>query len=84
MSPHRYKAGDQIRILRVPPPVLQQMPAETVEIFRRAVGCVLRVEEIDEHGHLQLEVRADGSQAPDACHHTIWVEPEHVEFVSSS
>jgi hypothetical protein len=76
------KPGDKIRVLRVPPPVEQETPEEVLLLFRRCVGQVLRIEAIDEHGHLELYVREDGTQAPDCLHHMIWIEPEHVEPVS--
>ena len=34
------------------------------------------------YGHLELNVMSDGSQCPDSCGHTIWIEPEFVEYVS--
>ena len=55
------------------------MPEETREIFRASVGHVLRIERFDDNGYLELNVMDDGSQAPDYCQHTIWIEPEFVE-----
>ena len=77
------KVGSLVRVLRVPPPVAQQMPEETREIFRRSVGHVFRVEGIGKYGHLEINVTDDGVQAPNCCHHTIWIESEHVEAVAS-
>lgn len=71
-----------MRVLQVPPSVEQQMPQETRELFRRCVGQLLRIDGIDDYGHLELNVMDDGSQAPDYCHHTIWIEREFVESAS--
>lgn len=72
------KVGDLVRILRVPLAVQRQMPEQIRQLFRRCVGKVLRIEDIDEHGHLELWVMQNGSQAPDCTKHTIWIEPRHV------
>lgn len=74
--------GDKVRVAQVPPSVDPGMPPETVELFRRCLGQVLRVDAIDEHGHLELNVTSDGRQAPDSSHHTIWIEPEFVSLVA--
>jgi ribosomal protein L21E len=73
-----FKVGDRVRITRVPPSVEREMPSETVELFRRCVGQVFRVDGFGEYGHLELNVSDDGSQAPDYSKHTIWIEPESV------
>ena len=73
------QVGDTVRVLRVPPEVDRLMPEETREIFRRCVGQVLCIDSFDDYGHLELNVLDDGSQAPNGCHHTIWIEPECVE-----
>lgn len=76
-----FKIGDKVRVVRVPPSVEREMPHETIELFRRCVGQILRVDGFGEHGHLELNVRDDGTQAADYCEHTIWIEPEFVETV---
>jgi hypothetical protein len=59
------------------------MPDETLQIFQRCVGQILRVDGFDDYGHFELNVMDDGSQSPDHCTHTIWIEPEFVEYVTS-
>lgn len=85
MTKRVYKAGDRVRVLCVPPSLVtdtQEHLVETVALFGRCVGQVLRVEDIrDTDGELVLNVKEDGSQAPNYCHHTIWIEPECVELV---
>ena len=71
-----------MRVLRVPPSVDEQMPEETRQIFRRCVGQILRIDGFDDYGHLELNVMDDGSQAPDHCDHSIWIELEFVEYVN--
>ncbi len=76
-----FNIGDHIRVMQVPPLVLEQCPSETIEIFNRCVGQTLRVDGFDTYGHLELNVMDSGLQAPDYCHHTIWIEPECVELI---
>lgn len=82
MTKPSLKVGDRVRVLRVPPSVEEQMPEETRQIFRRCVGQVLRIDGFDDYGHLELNVKDDGSQFPDHCDHSIWLESEFVEYVS--
>lgn len=79
MAKPPFKIGDRVRILAVPPSVGQEMPEETRQIFLNMVRRVLRVDGIGKYGHLELNVCGDGSQAPNAGHHTVWIEPEFVE-----
>lgn len=72
-----------MRVLRVPPLVDEQGPEETRQLFHQCVGRILRVDGFGAYGHLELNVTDDGSQAPDECHHTIWIEPEFIECVTS-
>ena len=72
-----FKVGEQIRIVRVPQ--WSGMPADSAALFQRCIGQVLRIDGITEHGYLELNVMDDGSQSPDYCQHTIWIEPECVE-----
>jgi hypothetical protein len=83
MTKPAFKVGNKVRVLRVPPSVEEQMPEETRPIFLHCVGRVLRVDGFGKYGHLELNVKDDGSQSPDYCDHTIWIEPEFVEHVSS-
>jgi hypothetical protein len=76
-----FKIGDRVRVVRVPRSVEQEMPSETVELFRRCVGQTFRIDGFDEYGHLELNVSDDGSQAPDYSKNTVWIEPEFVESV---
>jgi hypothetical protein len=57
------------------------MPSGTIELFKRCVGQIVRIDGFGEHGHLELNVSDAGSQAPDYSRHTIWIEPECVELV---
>ena len=82
MAVPSFKIGDRVRVVLVPPMVEKEMPPETIGLFERCVGRVLRVDGFDEHGHLELNVANDGSQAPDYSQHTIWIEPEFVEKVA--
>jgi hypothetical protein len=76
----KIKVGDKVRVLKVPPAVKKEMPAETRKLFRRCVGKVLRVDGFNRCGFLELNVHDDGTQATPSAH-TIWVEPEFVKLV---
>ena len=76
-----YQAGDYVRVVALPPEVDQYDP-EVRDCLRGMLGRVLRVEEIDDQGAeplLEINVYPDGSQAPDYCHDTVWLEFELVE-----
>ncbi len=68
-------------VLQVSPSVLKQMLSETMAIFNRCVGQILRIDCFDSDGDLELNVMDNGLQAPDYCHHTSWIEPECVELM---
>jgi hypothetical protein len=73
-----------VRIVSVPSSVARVMPSETVALFRRIVGKTLRVDGFGPYGHLEFNVRHDGSQAADRSQHTVWLEPEFVEAVGDA
>jgi hypothetical protein len=79
----KIKVGDKVRVLRVPPAVNKEVPAETRKLFRRCVGKVRRVDGFGKYGHLELNVHDDGTQAT-CCANTIWIEPECVEVVKGA
>ena len=84
MAKQKLKIGDKIRVIgyrpcKYPPGVVDEMGTE--ELFKRCVGQTLRVDGFDKYGHVELNVADDGSQAPDYCMNTIWIEPEFVELV---
>ena len=83
MSRTSLDIGDRVRVLQVPPSVMSHMPEDTQEIFRRCVGQMLRVDGIGDHGHLELNVKDDGSQSAGYGDHSIWIEPGYVEHVDA-
>ena len=79
VKPHRFKVGDTIRVVGIPPRLHDAAEIGTPEVFRDAVGKTFRIEGFDEHGNLELEVwRTDLSGVPKVPD-TIWIEPEFVE-----
>jgi len=80
MPKTEFRIGQRVRVVSLPP--LVDMPRETQAIFSKCFGQVIRIDGVGPYGHLELNVLDDGSQAPDCCHHTIWIEPEHVEMAS--
>ncbi len=86
MTKSTYRVGDRVRVLCIPPSLAantEEHLVKTVALFGRCVGQVLRVEDIRD-GELELNVKDDGSQAPNYCYHTIWIEPECVERVKAA
>ncbi len=73
--------GDRVRMTAIPPDVLQDMPDETREVFRRCLGKVFTMRDIDEHGHLELWVKDGRDRKRVVGADIIWVEPEYVEVV---
>ena len=56
-----YQVGDKVRVMRVPPNLYTavdrdtgQVDKETVQIFELCVGQVLRIEDFDDYGSLEL------------------------------
>ena len=77
-----FRPGDRVQVTGVPPSVAT-LPDESRGIFAAVVGQTLRVDEVAaDSGCLVMNVRLDGSQAPDWCQHTIWLEPEFAVLVS--
>jgi hypothetical protein len=76
-----FVTGDHVRVTGVPADV-ETMPDETRRLFARIVGRVLRVDDVNEWGDLVLNVRDDGSQAPNCDEHTLWLSPAFAELVT--
>lgn len=72
------KAGDRVKLLRIPPQVssdLERLP-ETFELFQKAVGRLYWVRSFGDYGHIELWLSDDGSEDEKRIAHSIWVEPE--------
>ena len=81
---HQFRVGEYVKVLQVPPGLHDAAGIGTLQLFQRVVGKTLRVDGFGRHGHLELNVLDDASQAPDSSHHTIWIEPEFVEAVGDA
>lgn len=79
MQRRAFKISDMVTVTQAPPELNDAAAIGTPELFGRVVGKTLRVDGFGRYGHLELNVLDDGSQAPDSCHHTIWIEPEFVK-----
>ena len=75
----RFKTGDFIKVVRIPPGLKNMPGMNTIGVFQRALGKTFPIEGFDEHGHLELLVASKG---PDKSRiwdlDTIWIEPEFV------
>ncbi len=84
VKPHAFKIGDLVVVTATPADLHDAAGLGTPELFARVVGKTLRVDGFGRYGHLELNVLDDGSQAPDCCHNTIWIEPEFVKGVDEA
>ena len=84
VKPHTFKIGDMVTVTHVPPGLHDAAAIGTPKLFARVLGKTLRVDGFGRYGHLELNVLDDGSQAPDSCHHTIWIEPEFVKAAENA
>jgi len=73
------RIGDRVRILTVPPG-LPEGEINTRSLFERCVGRVFPITGF-QGGLLELEVGHVLGREP--CMDSIWIEPEHVELVTS-
>ena len=71
------RPGDWV-ILTTLPPWVSQLPNESQRAFAFCVGRSYRVDEIDKHGHLVLDVSADIDARFGGYMNDIRVEPEYV------
>jgi tRNA(Ile)-lysidine synthase len=82
-----FKLGQKIRVVSLPD--LSDLAPDTKDrptrsLFAKCVGKVLRIDGFNKYGLLELNVLDNGTQAPNYCHHTIWIEPEHVRPIGPS
>jgi hypothetical protein len=79
-----FKAGDRVRVIRVPPALDDKAGIGTRRVFAAALGKTFHVAEISEHGLLELHLRDSGREAKRLGNgaHIIWIEPEFVEKLS--
>ena len=80
------KTGDRVRIIRLPPGLHDKAGIGTPRVFTAALGKTFHIQEISEHGLLELHLRDSGREAKrlgDGVH-IIWIEPEFVKKVSEN
>jgi hypothetical protein len=76
--------GDMIRIISIPPDLDDRAGIGTPQVFEAALGKTFRVEEISEHGLLELVVSERHPSSDTYQSDTIWIEPDFVEKVNAS
>ena len=74
------QVGDRVRALAIPPDITI-LPEETQAVFRRCLGKVFTVREIDQWGHLELWVKNGRDRKRIVGADIIWIEPEYVAVV---
>jgi hypothetical protein len=73
------KIGDKVRILTIPPGLLEG-EMRTKSLFEECVGRTFPIVGFEDH-LLELEVGEVRGEAPYV--HSIWIEPDHVELVTT-
>jgi hypothetical protein len=83
VNPREIQKGDMVRVVRIPPNLDDRADIGTPQVFSSAVGKTFHVQEISEHGLLELHLRADRKEAKrlGSGVDIIWIEPEFVEKV---
>ncbi len=84
-----YKAGTVIKIgdwviLKILPPWVSQLPPESQAVFKFCVGRTYRLVDIDQHGHLVLDVSPDIDHHFEGYGHDIRVEKAYVALAKRS
>ena len=67
------EVGDWVRLVEIPPGIAQ-MPIETIEVFRLALGKTFKIYEFDEWGCAWLNLSKKVARG-----HSIGVEPEFLQ-----
>jgi hypothetical protein len=68
-----------IRVVAVPPTVIQQSPRATQRLFRAMVGRRFKVRDIERQPLLlRLDVSKLAVPLLDGTAHVVWIEPEYV------
>ena len=73
------KIGDKVRIVTIPP-VLPDGDIRTKSLFEECLGRTFPIVGFQDH-LLELEVGEARGEAPSM--HSIWIEPDHVELVTT-
>ncbi|MBC8138169.1 MAG: hypothetical protein H8F28_20000 [Fibrella sp.] len=78
--------NDSVRLVRFPrcweSSIGKPEFADSVALVRRCVGNVYRVDGFDKWGQVEINVYEDGTQAPNYCYHTLWLESEDLRKVT--
>lgn len=74
------KSGDYVRIDTLPP-AIERLPEESLRVFQFCLGRVYRVDEIDAHGCLVLDVSEDIDKQFGGYMNDVRIEPRFVTRV---
>jgi hypothetical protein len=78
MQNMNHSEGDIFILHSIPVQVIEnrdQIP-ETYQLLSKAVGKAFRARGINEYGMIELWIADDGTDTPDACANSVWIEPE--------
>lgn len=65
------RAGDWVRLVKIPPDVSKYMPRETQVIFKQALGKTFKIEAFNKYNLAELDLTKKVAK-----YNWIWVEPE--------
>jgi hypothetical protein len=78
------KAGDLVRVLKIPAELHDAAQIGTPRVFEQALGKTFRVEAVSELGHLELVVTERHPSKDTYESDTIWIEPRFVEAIDDA
>jgi hypothetical protein len=79
-----FKAGDLVRVVKIPADLHDAAHIGTPRVFERALGKTFRVEAVSELGRLELVVAERYPSKDTYESDTIWIEPEFVEPIDDA
>ena len=80
-----FAIGDRVKILRIPEQVIQdrnKFPA-TYDLLEIAIGKSYFIHSFNDYKMAEIWMNDDSSEDMQGIHHSIWIEQEHIEKVSS-
>ena len=78
MKKTRYKIGDFITIVKIPPGLKNDSEMKTKMVFELCLGKTYAIRGFDQFGHLEIDVGKDVDEIVGGYMNTIWIEPEFV------
>ena len=79
----KIQVGDHVRV-KAMPTWAKRLPAESQDVIRLCIGKVFRVQEIDEHGHVEIWTRHGKDARRMATADILLMNEEDVEVITAA